>query len=229
VERPDLVTACDEMTRAAPLPGTEGWDVSTEVIVQLDRRANWYGIRTGNRYRLSYERAVPDLGSDFSYSYLTGSAFRGGRGLIFGADNLTFDAMLGFGKDMPFQQEYTTGGVDLRGYSNRQFRGDFTAQTSLEYSVPMFTIMSLSFRALVFYDSAYTGFFDREPTDDAFRNYLPEKDNALGPWKNGVGGGVRIYFRSIVVPLLGFDVGYGLEAGDYQTYFAVGLTELCVV
>ena len=31
--------------------------------------------------------------------------------------------------------------------------------------------------------------------------------------------------RQIVLPLLGLDFGYGLEARDYQVYLAIGLTD----
>jgi outer membrane protein assembly factor BamA len=222
----ELEGQCDEVTREAPLPGTEGWDVTTEIITQLDRRANWYGITTGSRWRAAYERALPQLGSDFRYWYGSLSVFQGWRGLLFGADNFVLEAGVGGGKDIPFQQEYTSGGVGLRGYSNRQFRGDFKVGGSLEYSIPLVTIGPMSFRLLGFYDTAYTKFIDRDDVEDDFRNYLPDAGSAFGPWKNGVGGGIRLYFRSIVIPLLGFDVGYGLEGGDYQTYFAVGLTEI---
>lgn len=209
-----------------PEPGIDGWDISNEYIIALDRRANWYGIRTGTRLRLAYEFAVPKLGSDFEYFYATGSYFHGWRGLLLGGrDNLVWESMIGYGQDLPFQQEYTSGGVGLRGYYNRQFRGDFKVKSQLEYSVPMFTIKSLSFRALAFWDTAYTDFLDKDD-DDTFRNYLPDPGSTLGPWKNGVGGGIRIYFRSIVVPLLGWDWAYGIESGEWQTYFAVGLTEL---
>jgi hypothetical protein len=36
---------------------------------------------------------------------------------------------------------------------------------------------------------------------------------------------VRVFFRSVVVPLFGFDVGYGIEERDLRSYVAVGLTE----
>ncbi|MCC7000365.1 MAG: hypothetical protein IT370_37555 [Deltaproteobacteria bacterium] len=51
-------------------------------------------------------------------------------------------------------------------------------------------------------------------------------DEPLDQLANGVGGGFRIYMRSIVMPLLGVDVGYGLQSGAVNVYFAVGLTEL---
>ena len=44
--------------------------------------------------------------------------------------------------------------------------------------------------------------------------------------RNGVGAGFRVYIKSIVLPLVGVDVGYGVEANDYHVYLAVGLVEL---
>ena len=49
--------------------------------------------------------------------------------------------------------------------------------------------------------------------------------HALAPFKNSVGVGTRLYLRQIVLPLLGLDFGYGLEARDFQIYLAIGLTD----
>ena len=38
-------------------------------------------------------------------------------------------------------------------------------------------------------------------------------------------GVLGLYLRQIVLPLLGLDFGYGLEARDYQIYLAIGLTD----
>jgi outer membrane protein assembly factor BamA len=217
---------CDEATRVAPRPGRNGLDISSEYILQIDRRANWFGIQTGNRYKLSFERAEPALGSVFEYWYAGFGGFFGSKGHLFTNDNLILKLNFGLGKDMPMQQEYTAGGVNLRGFRNREFRGDFRVKTNIEYSVPLFTFWSLSYRALAFYDAAYTDFLDRDIQRDSFRRYLPDPADDFAPFRNGIGGGIRIYFRSVVVPLLGFDVGYGLPGGEIRTYFAVGLTEL---
>jgi outer membrane protein assembly factor BamA len=217
---------CDEATQTAPTPGDSGYDVSSEYIVAIDNRANWFGIQTGNRYKVAFERAEPELGSDFDYWYAGFDGFFGSKGHLFTNDNLILELSVGYGEDMPMQHEYTAGGVGLRGFRNREFRGDFKTGGSVEYSVPLFTFWSLSYRLLGFWDTAYVDYFDREVAQDSFRRYLPDPDEELGGWRNGVGGGVRIYFRSIVVPLLGFDVGYGLPDGVLRTYFAVGLTEL---
>jgi outer membrane protein insertion porin family len=97
---------------------------------------------------------------------------------------------------------------------------------TLEYSLPLFTLFGLSVRGLGFFDSGYTTF--RDATNDE-RNYLPgsaRADNStLAPFKNSVGVGTRLYLRQLVLPLLGLDFGYGLEARDLQVYLAIGLTD----
>jgi outer membrane protein assembly factor BamA len=157
-----LAGQCDEATREAPEPGANGYDVSGEIVLQIDRRANVYGIRTGSQLALSYERGLPQIGSDFAYWYAGLTAFRGAKSLLLAKDNATARAALGYGEDIPFQQEYSAGGPLLRGYRHRQFRGDFRAGGTLEYSVPLFSIWSLSFRMLGFYDTTYIGFHDQE-------------------------------------------------------------------
>ena len=215
---------------AIPAPGTEGWDVSTEGIIKFDRRANYFGISTGSKLQLSVERSLPSLGSDFDYWYATAYVERGAR--FFRTHNFIAKAMTGYGRDVPFQHERTAGGTSLRGYEGRQFRGDFKAQANLEYSLHLFNLPfpalgKVAFRGIGFFDSAYTTFYDIEP-DDTFRNYLPGQEELRGlqPFKNAVGGGIRLFARSIVLPLLGLDVGYGLEGGDVEVYFAIGLTDI---
>jgi outer membrane protein assembly factor BamA len=205
-------------------PGEDGWDISTEIIAQYDRRANWYGITSGDRYTFTYERSLPKLGSDFDYWYAGGRFERSRK--YFSRHNLVLKASLGYGKDMPFQQEYRTGGTDNRGYRNDHQRGDFKLGTNIEYSVPLFTIKGFAMRALAFWDSAYTTFQDIEDSDYDFRHYLPDSDPlGLSPFKNSVGIGTRIFVRQIVLPLLGLDLGYGLERNAFEVYLAVGLTD----
>jgi len=217
-------------------PGIEGTDVSTEFTMSIDRRANWYGIQSGYKYSASFETASPGLGSDFRY-FLTGlNIYRAEK--IMERHNLIFRTSIGYGFHLPFQQEYLTGGTSMRGWLNNQFRGDFKAIANLEYSVPFFTIKGLSIRGLAFWDSAYTTFLR---TDNPQRNYLPgsQRDapfdasgderskfaQYMAPFKNSVGIGTRLYLRQIVLPLLGLDIGYGLEARDVQVYLAIGLTD----
>jgi hypothetical protein len=103
--------------------------------------------------------------------------------------------------------------------------------------VPVFTIKGFGVRALGFFDSSYTTFLNTESPD---RNYLPNSERNrvqdpsvsqskfqryTAPLKNSVGVGTRFYLKQIVLPLLGVDVGYGLESGDIQVYLAIGLTD----
>ncbi len=209
-----------------PNPGAEGWDMSTEVLLQYDTRANWYGISTGNKYKFTYEKALPQIGSEFDYWY-TSVRFERAR-KYFDRHNLVVKGFVGYGKRMPFQQEYTSGGTDLRGYEGRMLRGNFRAALTAEYSVPLFTIKGFALRGLAFGDSTYTGFVRNKAFEDNnVRNYLPGHDRlGRAPFKNSVGVGTRVFLRQIVLPLLGLDVGYGLESRGIEVYFAIGLTDL---
>ena len=53
---------------------------------------------------------------------------------------------------MPFWMENTAGGPNLRGYLYQQFRGDSQMAAHAEYHFPLFSISSLDFRGLAFYD-----------------------------------------------------------------------------
>jgi outer membrane protein assembly factor BamA len=208
-----------------PAPGAEGWDFSGEVVLAWDRRANWYGITSGDKYQLTYERSLGALGSDFDYRYYT-------AGVVFARKflerhNLIFKATGEYGENLPFQHEFTAGGTTLRGYKNAQFRGDFKLASNFEYSVPVFTIKGFSLRALGFTDVAYIAFRNTEQNEmDGVRHYLPDHDfRGKVRTRTSVGVGTRVYLRQIVLPLLGLDLGYSLESGGFELYFAIGLTD----
>jgi outer membrane protein insertion porin family len=207
-----------------PKPGTEGWDVTNELSLTIDRRANWYGIASGYRYAFSFERALPMLGSDFRYYMLGASYYRAWK--ILQRHNLVLRFAANYGHHLPFQQEFSLGGTSMRGWLNYQFRGDVRGLANVEYSVPIFTIQGLSIRGLAFFDSGYTTFLTTSNPD---RSYLPssrrDQQDLLAGFKNSIGLGTRLYLRQIVLPLLGLDFGYGLEARDFQVYLAIGLTD----
>jgi outer membrane protein insertion porin family len=216
----DIVPGAEEGT-PVPEPGDEGWDISTEGSLTIDTRANWYGISQGHRFALSYERSLPGLGSDFDYRYTQLRLERYRR--YYKKHNLVLKSSISYGQNVPFQQEFQAGGTSQRGWKNSQFRGDFRVTANVEYSVPMFTVSGVSLRGLAFWDSAYATFLD---TDNDQRQYLPNAEaRGLDPLKNSVGGGIRLYMRQIVLPLLGLDIGYGLERRDYEVYLAIGLTD----
>ncbi|HEX2691407.1 MAG TPA: BamA/TamA family outer membrane protein, partial [Kofleriaceae bacterium] len=104
-----------------PRPGKEGWDVSNELGLTIDRRADWYGVQSGYKYQTSLEYAVQGLGSDFHYYLWNLSLYRAVQ--VLDRHNLVAKAAINVGHDLPFQQEFTMGGTSMRGYINNQFRG----------------------------------------------------------------------------------------------------------
>lgn len=215
----DVMPGADPMN--LPKPGAEGYDISNELALTIDRRANWYGVQTGTRYHLSIEHALPSLGSDFIWWLASANALKAYQ--VLERHNLVLKAAVQAGRDLPFQQELLTGGTTMRGWLNNQFRGDFRAIANIEYSVPLLSVAGFSVRGLTFIDSAYTTFLR---TSNPQRNYLPNSQvRGLDGFKNSVGVGTRFYLRQIVLPLLGLDFGYGLEARDFQVYLAIGLTD----
>lgn len=204
-------------------PGNEGWDVSGDIRFRISTIANWYGITSGTRLSFNYERALEALGSDFDYYIASAGLLKAIRLLEKG--NLILKTGVNYGKDLPFQQEFTTGGTNLRGYKGNQFRGDLKVRGTAEFSFELINIKGVALRPLFFYDSAYTRF--RDGPSEAERNYLIGHDvGGIKAWRNAVGVGTRLYIRQLVLPLLGVDFGYGLEAGEFELFLAIGLTDV---
>lgn len=213
----------DPAATTVPRPGATGWDVSGELSLGVDTRANWYGISSGYKFLATFEHALPGLGSDFEYWYSGVAMSRAIR--VMKRHNLVLKGAANYGHDLPFQQEYLAGGTAQRGWKNNQFRGDIRATANVEYSVPILTVKGLAVRGLAFWDSSYITFKDGVQTNGT-RHYLPGADaRGLTPLRNSVGLGTRLYLRQIVLPLLGLDFGYGVERGDYEIYLAIGLTD----
>jgi outer membrane protein assembly factor BamA len=213
----------DPTATAPPAPGQRGWDVSAEYFLGVDTRASWQGISAGHKLVAMFEQSVKSLGSDFTYWDATISAERATR--VLETHDLVLRGLFGIGHDLPFEQEFTSGGTSMRGYLNQQLRGDLQLAGTAEYSVPLFDTHGLAVRGLAFWDTTYTTFVDKQ-TGDTFRNYLPGSEaRGLSPFKNSVGLGTRLYLQQIVLPLLGLDFGYGVERGDFEIYLAIGLTD----
>jgi outer membrane protein insertion porin family len=206
-----------------PAPGAAGRDVSIEALATFDDRTNRWGVHAGTRAVFTWERAVPGL-SDFDYWY-TGVALS--HAIVIAArHNLIARAGLGVGADLPFQQEYSIGGTAHRGLPGGQLRGDLRAIANLEYSVPVASYRGAALRGLGFVDAGYAGFHDVDAGDAAFRHYLPGAGAAgLAGYKTSVGAGVRVYLRQVALPLLGVDVGYGVERRGVEVYLALGLVD----
>src|SRR6185295_202149 len=122
----------------------------------------------------------------------------------------------------------------LRGSIYRQFRGDTSVHATVEYIAPLFWIKGLAVRAIGFFDTNLTWFRDLPQQDDpsarlitygnGYRNYLPDTPTGVvrQSWNNGIGAGIRMYLRGVVLPLVGFDVAYGIEANAVRYYLAIG-------
>lgn len=200
-------------------PEKDGWDVSLQPHLTIDHRHHRYGVTWGSYVQLQLESTIPGIDS-YGYQLILLRAYHSWR--LFGEHELELRGHFNAGRRLPAHEEVTLGGVsDLRGYDVDQFRGDLRFVARAEYSIPLFRWRFLSFRALGFYDAGYAGFYNPRDED---RDYLA---NQLGPgyWRNDVGAGLRVYLDNVVLPLLGFDLGYGIEGHSPEIYFEVGLTD----
>jgi outer membrane protein assembly factor BamA len=210
----------EDPATALPRPSPDGYDVTTQLRTTLDAREHDHGVTEGPYGQLAAELPIPGLTS-YVYASVVARAFYALRFLRRHQLELRTYGNLGY--HMPFHDEWTLGAAsDLRGYAPEQFRGDVRALARLEYSVPLASWRVFTFRGLGFFDTGYLGFHF---TDPSLRSYLPDQVGR-GIWRNDVGGGLRIYVSNIVLPLLGLDVGYGLENHSPTLYLQIGLTDL---
>jgi outer membrane protein assembly factor BamA len=215
------VHADDAAKTPLPPPDPDGWDWSLQARMTLDHRSHRYGVTWGPYLQLILEPSVPGL-DDYGYQIGKLRAYYSWR--LFCEHELELRTQFHIGRHLPFHEELSNGGVqDLRGYDVDQFRGDTKLVFRAEYSVPLAKWRSLAFRAIGFWDSGFIGYYFRDPSGK--RDYLPSERDGAHWFRNDVGAGLRIYVSSIVLPLLGFDVGYGIESRAPEIYFEVGLTD----
>ena len=211
--------ALDASGQQVTSPEKNGWDVTLQARLTIDRRHHRYGVTWGSYVQLHLEPSVPGLDS-YGYQYAMLRAYHSWR--LFEAHELELRGLVAAGRHMPMHEEITLGGAsDLRGYAVDRFRGDTRTVFRAEYSVPLTHWRFLALRAIGFYDAGYVGFHHRRESD---RDYLPEQLGA-GYTRSDIGGGLRVYVNNIVLPLLGLDLGYGIESHSPEIYFEVGLTD----
>ena len=223
----------------ATQPGTIGVG---RAGLSFDFRAREFAVMTGEALSGALDYASPTFGSDFTY-WRAGASWEQGI-KFFRSHNFIYSAGATAGHNLPFWSENTAGGPNLRGYLNQQFRGDTQLWGKAEYHFPLFSIGSLDFRALGFYDVAAIWFRDvpTEPvitdpnnpnltytqrgTPDQRTFPMTPGTNTGFSWgqsvHNDVGAGLRFFLRSVAVPLIGFDAGYGLEARSWQFILVIG-------
>jgi outer membrane protein insertion porin family len=207
--------------------------------MSFDFRAREFAVMTGTSLGGGFDWAQPGFGSDLTFWRVGGGVEHGIR--FFKSHNLVANAGATFGKNLPFWMENTAGGPNLRGYLYQQFRGDSQVQAHVEYHFPLFSVGSLDFRALGFYDFQAIWFRDMPAPMSTTEMYAfrdtPDRRSFLVDaqgWPNGpgfvldrdlhqsVGGGLRFFLRSVAVPLIGFDAGWGVESRGWRFTLIVG-------
>lgn len=208
----------DGAGNAVPVPEKDGWDTTLHAQITADHRVHRLGVATGAYAQLHVERSLPVVDT-YQYYYYFARAYYSWR--LFGEHELELRGIASGGYHMPMHEEVSLGGVsDLRGYATDQFRGDLNLVARAEYSVPLFKYRIFAFRALGFYDTGYAS-FNSTRSD---RLYLPTQLNQDFQ-RSDAGVGFRVYVKNVVLPLLGLDVGYGIEGKSPELYFEVGLTD----
>lgn len=238
VRRSEANADYDPIMPLEPLPPAAqnmriGW--ATGQII-FDFRARENAVLRGNALSAGLSLGSPTWGSSKNIDFWkVGAGYEHGFRL-FRRHNLVMSGNFYTGARLPFPTENHLGGTNLRGYVYQQFRGDTQIATHLEYHFPLFSIKQLDFRGLVFHDAGALWYRQLPPIDpttgtyelrDDGRQYLPPAylQQGFKPARDihhGVGAGLRFYLRSVAVPLVGIDVGYGLDQRVFRAVVIVG-------
>lgn len=204
-DRPDVI---DSTIRLRERSYLDVRNIALRIEFKYNRMTSHYGLKEGQYVSLVSEVSDERFWSETNYflQELEVTLCK----MLFRKQNATYKFKGILGSTLPFNKEVTTGGTSLRGYLDREFRGDTMVRHNLEYFFPLFDVWKLVFRMTFFWDSGLI-FFQKDGV---------RRDD----WRNGVGGGLRLYIKNIVVPLMGFDVGYGIEKEAYALYFNIGMT-----
>ena len=214
-------------------PSTQGGVVGmARAGVAFDWRAREHAVMMGPALGGTLDYSSPTFRSDFTFWRANIYWEHGIR--VFRRHNFIYSFGGTLGKDLPLWWETTAGGNNLRGYLGQQFRGDTQLNARAEYHFPLFSIGSLDFRALGFYDLAAI-YYRSLPTDmeGTYRirasdqrtfdlKYVAQGFDLKRDVHNDVGGGLRFFLRSVAVPLIGIDGGYGLESKIWRFLLIVG-------
>lgn len=218
------------VTEPAFEPGPVQRDASLRLMVGIDTRQNLHAVMEGLNVEASMELSNPGVWSNFRYKRF-GLLYRHGL-RFFEEHNLVLRGEAITGVDLPFHQELVAGGSSLRGFIYRQFRGDTRLSFTAEYHFPLFTIRSLSFRGVGFSDTGLLMWRSlpadlqlKDVNGRVVRGYLPESKSGLdgATLAQGVGVGLRLFLRSVVLPLVGVDVAYGVNSGEFRFYLVAGV------
>ncbi len=194
-----------------PASGTKGNDVSLKAEFLYDSMKRRSAFLKGIKFKAAYQFAETRFGSDYSYHTQMVSwqqAFRLGKHF-----NYVYDLSGAIADpSLPFHNDFTLGGNSLRGYQDRQFRGDTQLTAKQDLLFRLFQHSKFSVFGLVFHD---LGVLYRDSVENLGRTHL----------HNGVGAGLRVSLSGIIAPVFGVDFGYGIEDEDYHIILALGLVD----
>jgi outer membrane protein insertion porin family len=218
-----------------PAPMMNGRRGTVSANLTFDFRAREQAVMYGNALGFNMEYAAPQLGGDKVTKYWK-AAVSYEQGLrLFRRHNLILRAGASIGDNLPFYAENATNGNSLRGFVYRQFAGDTYLRGQVEYHFPLFSLFHLlDVRGLVFSDGAAIWYRKLPPSDGMTyetrsdgRSFLPP--NLLRPGFEpsqdvhaSVGLGIRFYLRSVAIPLVGLDFGYGFGTDTVRMVLVVG-------
>lgn len=219
-----------------PPPARGGVRATAEAELTFDFRAREHAVMWGNALSFSADHGDPRWGGDEEFKYWKARVQYEHGFRLFRNHNFVVRAGGFAGHDLPFWAENSAGGAGLRGYYNRQYAGDSQLRTQVEYHFPLFSIAKLDVRGVVFNDASAIYFRDLPPLDDTGQAYLDRPDGRVflppqylseGFDRNrdihtSVGAGLRFFLRSVAVPLVGVDVGYGLPGGPPRVLIVIG-------
>jgi outer membrane protein assembly factor BamA len=207
-----------------------------EAELTFDFRAREHAIMWGNALSFSYDDGDPRWGGDPQFKYWKARITYEHGFRFLRRHNIIFRVGGYVGEDLPLWSENSAGGTGLRGFNHRQFAGDTQARSQVEYHFPLFSIMKLDVRGLLFNDATAIYYRELPDIDPVTNEYYPRWDGRqflsptyLQPGFNrdrdvhtSVGGGLRFFLRSVAVPLVGIDAGYGLPKGPVRFLIIVG-------
>ncbi len=188
----------------------DGRDVAGVIRFDFKKINSFEGIDEGMTTEFEAHLSDDRFKSEYDYSrqiFRLTMAQRIGRNTsLFGFKSL---ATVQFGQRLPFYREFTAGGLNLRGYRDRQFRGDTRYSFTEEVLIPIVRFRRFILRGDVFWDSTVL--------------YFKSEDFKRRNWRNGVGGGLRLFLTGINFPAIGYDVGYGIEDQSVSQYLNIGV------
>jgi outer membrane protein insertion porin family len=219
-----------------PPPADGGLRSYAEAELTFDFRAREHAVMWGNALSFGLDHGSPRWGGDEKFNYWKARVSYEHGIRFFRRHNVVVRGGAYVGHNMPFWSENSAGGTSLRGFVHRQYAGDTHLRTSAEYHFPLFSIRKLDIRGLVFNDA--TAIWYRElPEVDASgsayqdradgRRFLPPNHLTRGfsakrDIHTSVGAGLRFFLRSVAVPLVGVDAGYGMPDGPVRIVLVIG-------